>query len=866
MKTSEEIYARILTDSTLTINKFVISYWDSIKKKHIDVPVSNWKPIKNGGDVPWHRVTYIKFNGTIVWDRENKINNIDSCVEAIENNHLGKSFKIVTFNVMSDIYQSKMTDMSTRANKIFDYLKQTKAEIICLQEIQKKFLALLKENFKEYNICHTNVGTNDVVIMSKYKPNSCDTIEFNETKHALAITLNMADGNQILFVGIHLTSDFRGSAKETRSSQLFQIKKYVDQHNLPFVIIGDTNDSGSNLYHFDDIKDAWKELKDDQSGYTYDPFKNELAKILSTKGVSGRLDKICYKSNNIISCSDVTLMDFIHLSDHFPLEASFKLDEIIESHCQDDKELTNQTALCIIPPYELWADLPIHDDRQVCDPLLARWMPHINIFWGFVNTAKFASYAHIINNLNIQPFEVIFDTLDTFEHEKTTTIFLKPNPESLLKIRQMYTTLNTIFKESNIYNPHLTLGNYDKDSKKLESFMKRKFSFRWTIDKIYMITRQDCEYFRVGEIIKFTNNKYTSEEILTFLSNVRPTYEYIQCGSHYLGVADDDSDIDLLCVGQDQEDRQEYITRVKKILDQCGKFNSVINVSNQHTMCLKINSDISIDIHYINKSRLNVPLQELSDFDNNSLSLLAEPKEILRHMEGKHELFRECLVWLRKSLRECNMYGQTFGYLGGLSLALLTSFVIKENNVLDLDNFKKYLADTNFDKVISLNVHKGESLSVYVEKNFRNGSDKLMVILRSTYPHENMIRTITQSTKKLLVSKFKSSFLCANPSYEYFLTIIIDSNSKSSLKDAMSWFSRIIPRINVLMEKNVGAGIFPENKFTTKYNEASNNYVAGWTVYVSVATSYIENIKYDLLTKSRESLFNVNTNIITKST
>lgn len=52
MKTSEEVYNRILTDSFLNACNFSISYYDSIKKKYIDVPVLQWKSTKIGGDVP----------------------------------------------------------------------------------------------------------------------------------------------------------------------------------------------------------------------------------------------------------------------------------------------------------------------------------------------------------------------------------------------------------------------------------------------------------------------------------------------------------------------------------------------------------------------------------------------------------------------------------------------------------------------------------------------------------------------------------------------------------------------------------------------------------------------------------------------
>jgi poly(A) polymerase Pap1 len=204
----------------------------------------------------------------------------------------------------------------------------------------------------------------------------------------------------------------------------------------------------------------------------------------------------------------------------------------------------------------------------------------------------------------------------------------------------------------------------------------------------------------------------TYSDILQLLQKIRPTYEFINCGSHYLGVADDDSDINLLCIGT--EDRQHFIPQVKKILDQCGKFSKVIITQNQHTHCIKISGSVNVDLHYINKS--NISLQQNgscnensmgNEFDNNSLSLVTEPQKILEYIGSEQaELFR----WLRQSLKACNLYGQTYGYLGGLSIALLTAVVFKENKLTDLNDFKEKLTQINFSKVISLNSRKSESI------------------------------------------------------------------------------------------------------------------------------------------------------------
>ena len=65
--TSELVYNRIKTDSSsFNEHKAIIVYKD-MKDKNLEINLSSWRPIKKGGDVPWHRVYSIKYNNIIIW-------------------------------------------------------------------------------------------------------------------------------------------------------------------------------------------------------------------------------------------------------------------------------------------------------------------------------------------------------------------------------------------------------------------------------------------------------------------------------------------------------------------------------------------------------------------------------------------------------------------------------------------------------------------------------------------------------------------------------------------------------------------------------------------------------------------------------
>jgi hypothetical protein len=64
-----------------------------------------------GGDIPYHRIDYIKFNEKIIWNRIEKICLIEECIIDTTYDILPDIFKITTFNVLSDQYEKNITNI-----------------------------------------------------------------------------------------------------------------------------------------------------------------------------------------------------------------------------------------------------------------------------------------------------------------------------------------------------------------------------------------------------------------------------------------------------------------------------------------------------------------------------------------------------------------------------------------------------------------------------------------------------------------------------------------------------------------------------------------------------------------------------------
>ena len=77
-----------------------------------------------------------------------------------------------------------------------------------------------------------------------------------------------------------------------------------------------------------------------------------------------------------------------------------------------------QSALCIIPPQHLWPD--IQAIRKIHDPAYVRWMPHINIFFPFIDETKFETIAdYIFNEIivkkELKSFSITLDKFNIFD-------------------------------------------------------------------------------------------------------------------------------------------------------------------------------------------------------------------------------------------------------------------------------------------------------------------------------------------------------------------------------------------------------------------------------------------------------------------
>eukprot|EP01083_Nonionella_stella_P145572 456440_1 len=139
-----------------------------------------------------------------------------------------------------------------------------------------------------------------------------------------------------------------------------------------------------------------------------------------------------------------------------------------------------RSALCIIPPNDKWTE--IQDIRRLHDPAYSRWMPHINIFFPFIDEVYFDSISNyiqhnIIQKNNIGSFDIILQDFDVFDRVKN----------------------GQVDNNKTEFNPHLTVGKF-----KARDILAQKRSFqsswsmiRFRCDALYLISRRGSKPFEI---------------------------------------------------------------------------------------------------------------------------------------------------------------------------------------------------------------------------------------------------------------------------------------------------------------------------------------------------------------------------------
>ncbi|OUL23549.1 poly(A) polymerase [Nostoc sp. 106C] len=391
MATSREVYDRIIWDVRLDSSAFVVGYQERLSSTGMrEKPLAQWA---TDGDIPWHRIRYIRCGDVVVWDREQHLDLISSGelpaaawkTQTTENGEEKvitvldstaifnprpvykydiqgwqpdlqlaaavnlETLTIASFNVLCNLYEQEKIQTEKRLPAIVEYLCQCNADIIAIQEATPDLvkLLLLQEWIRNYYISESSAAETvqpyGNLLLSRL-PFTLVEHQFSGHKRVLVGTCEI-NGQLLHIAVVHLTSDRAQNAVEKRKHQLATIVAYLQSQPGSSLIVGDFNTRGNEQEEIltgAGFVDIWQQLHPYTAGYTFDPQRNPLAALMSLQGLPARLDRILLQSQNndwqpklidLFACEPIAgTEEKIYPSDHFGIRA------VLESTRQGETE------------------------------------------------------------------------------------------------------------------------------------------------------------------------------------------------------------------------------------------------------------------------------------------------------------------------------------------------------------------------------------------------------------------------------------------------------------------------------------------------------------------------------------------------
>jgi 2'-5' RNA ligase len=186
-----------------------------------------------------------------------------------------------------------------------------------------------------------------------------------------------------------------------------------------------------------------------------------------------------------------------------------------QGHCQSAAPVT-RSAIIITPPQELWE--PIQAIRRAHDKSFERWMPHINLVYGFIPDAYFPEAAALIADAlaSFGPFTVTLRAFADFEHPSSHTLWLRPEAQPEGALHRLQATLQSLFprcdelsrRSEQGFQPHLTVGqapNKAAAQALTQAWQRDWEQITFTVDSVALISRRDDEPFVVRHVVPLSS-------------------------------------------------------------------------------------------------------------------------------------------------------------------------------------------------------------------------------------------------------------------------------------------------------------------------------------------------------------------------
>lgn len=314
MRTSQDVYNQLRWDPRFEPALYALGV---LSRRGVmqEVALLDFQP---GGDIPWHRIHYIRGPQGKIWDRATGLEQVEPPdAESRAGAEVAERLRVMTWNVCRE-------EQPRRIPWLVEHLQGCIADVIALQEVGPELLDVLRAC--SWHLCGAHpFRSGDPLLLCAKPPQDSGKFELSAGKWAV-----WGEFNGVRLVTMHFTSNRQSSAAEKRAGQNAALEAWLANCSS-WIALGDFNEELSGVPTFVDGR---------------------------------RLDDV--------RCSpdwrkDGESIDPVTLSDHFPLTVELS------------RLSGGKLALAVVPPRELWG--PIQAVRGERDPAFSRWPPHINLWF-----------------------------------------------------------------------------------------------------------------------------------------------------------------------------------------------------------------------------------------------------------------------------------------------------------------------------------------------------------------------------------------------------------------------------------------------------------------------------------------------------
>lgn len=566
LRTSREVYMRVRWDTHYDETQFVIGCDDRAQGMK-EIAFTEFVP---DGDIPWHRVWYFRAGETVYWDRARKLDRIFGSGETEDTTRppppiaaeptqeeprggprfepvpalrfreagwqpveLGEStgglrdgvLRLATYNVLFDLFDADRIYTAARIPALLDTLRSVDADVIALEEVTPKLVQALRDApwvRRDYAISGDErvVSPHGQFILSRLPVHSFAKHYFGRDKSLLVSEIDVA-GEPLALAAVHLSSSRADQARQKRASELSVAREFLSfardvNGALDAVVCGDFNlddEAEVRPLSADGFVDAWPALRPGEPGFTFDPRENALARIMSSSQRQQRIDRVFMRSPGArLALRGIELFgtepfgDGRWVSDHWGVCVECAIDQ---RHLVSE-DPAHHSALIVMPPESQWEE--IQAIRRQWDPHVERWMPHVNLLYGFVPDHRFGEAVQALERAlsAFEPFDATLKTFRHFDHRRSATVWLDPRTEPVDRLQQLQAVVHSVFpqcREQNLksgagFRAHLSVAQLRGDDASDRSRRMREWAHGWepvrfTVRDVALISRREAEPFVV---------------------------------------------------------------------------------------------------------------------------------------------------------------------------------------------------------------------------------------------------------------------------------------------------------------------------------------------------------------------------------